>query len=49
VTRRLADVGREATEAIEAERARLSAWIGTTAVAPRFATPLAVELVAQHR
>jgi hypothetical protein len=49
VTRLLDDVGREATAAIEDERARLGAWIGATAVAPRFATPLAQELVAEHR
>ena len=49
VTRLLEDVGHESVGAVEAERARLSAWIGTTAVAPRFATPLAVELIKQHR
>ena len=49
VTRLLDDVGREATAAVEDERARLSAWIGATAVAPRFATPLAQELLAEHR
>jgi hypothetical protein len=49
VTRHLEDVGRGASDAIEAERARLTAWLGSAAVVPRFATPLAKELVAAAR
>jgi hypothetical protein len=49
VTRLLEDVGREASDAIETERARLTAWLGSVAVVPRFATPLAQELVAAAR
>ncbi|MFC8669168.1 winged helix DNA-binding domain-containing protein [Streptomyces sp. NPDC057199] len=37
-------VGREAREAIEAETARLHAWVGSTRVTPRFRTPLEREL-----
>ncbi|QQM43806.1 winged helix DNA-binding domain-containing protein [Streptomyces liliifuscus] len=37
-------VGREAREAIEAEAARLHAWVGPTRVTPRFRTPLEREL-----
>jgi hypothetical protein len=46
-TRLLEDAGREASDAIEAERARLTAWLAGTGVVPRFATPLAKELVAE--
>lgn len=37
-------VGREAREAIEAETARLHAWVGPTRATPRFRTPLEREL-----
>jgi hypothetical protein len=46
VTRLLDDIGREARDAVSAEAARLTEWLRSTAVAPRFATPLARELVA---
>lgn len=36
----LEDVGREATEAIEAEAAALTAWLGGVRVQPRFPSPL---------
>ncbi|MEA2356425.1 MAG: hypothetical protein QOD61_2554 [Solirubrobacteraceae bacterium] len=36
----LEDVGREATEAIEAEAAALAAWVGPVRLTPRFRTPL---------
>jgi hypothetical protein len=36
----LEDVGREATEAIAAEAARLQSWLGDVRVTPRFPTPL---------
>jgi Winged helix DNA-binding domain len=42
--RLLEDVGADAEAAIEAEAARLGAWLGETKVLPRFATPLAREL-----
>jgi Winged helix DNA-binding domain len=42
--RLLEDVGADAKAAIEAEAARLGAWLGETKVLPRFATPLAREL-----
>ena len=48
VTRLLDDIGHEAGDAVSAEAARLTAWLRSTAVAPRFATPLARELVASH-
>ncbi|MFI9721431.1 winged helix DNA-binding domain-containing protein [Streptomyces sp. NPDC052396] len=41
----LADVGREATVAIEDEARRLASWLGTVRVTPRFRTPLERELV----
>jgi DNA glycosylase AlkZ-like len=44
--RLLEDVGADAVAAIEAEAARLGAWLGETKVLPRFATPLARELSA---
>ena len=47
VTRLLEDPGGEASAAIEAERGRLTDWLAGTGVVPRFATPLAKELVTQ--
>jgi hypothetical protein len=44
VFRLLEDVGRPATEAIEAEADRLAAWLGDVRVTPRFRTPLEREL-----
>jgi hypothetical protein len=46
VYRLLEDVGADAAAGVEAEAARLSAWLGEMRVIPRFATPLARELVA---
>jgi hypothetical protein len=46
VFRLLEDVGAEAARAVEAEAERLQAWLGETKVTPRFATPLAKELLA---
>ena len=46
VTRLLDDIGSEAVHAVSAEAARLTEWLRSTRVAPRFATPLARELVA---
>jgi len=43
--RLLEDVGADAVRAIEAEAERLQSWLGETKVTPRFATPLAKELV----
>ena len=43
--RLLEDVGADAVRAIEAEAERLQSWLGDTKVVPRFATPLAKELV----
>ncbi|MFJ8882232.1 winged helix DNA-binding domain-containing protein [Streptomyces sp. NPDC102402] len=40
VWRLLSDVGRDASHLIEAEAARLSAWVGATRITPRFRTPL---------
>ncbi|MET9433666.1 winged helix DNA-binding domain-containing protein [Streptomyces sp. NPDC006551] len=40
------DVGEEARAAIEAEAARLAAWVGDVRVTPRFRTPLERELAA---
>ena len=48
VIRLLDDIGREATVAVGDEAARLTEWLRATAVAPRFATPLARELVASR-
>jgi hypothetical protein len=45
VFRLLEDVGADAVRAIEAEAERLQSWLGETKVVPRFATPLAKELV----
>ncbi|MFH8789847.1 winged helix DNA-binding domain-containing protein [Streptomyces roseoverticillatus] len=44
--RLLTDAGAEAEEAIAAEAARLSAWLGAVRVTPRFRTPLERELAA---
>jgi len=46
VVRLLDDVGRERGAAIEAEAARLTAWLGDVRVTPRFPTPLQRELAA---
>lgn len=46
VFRLLDDVGRDAGAAIEAEAARLTAWLGDMRVTPRFPTPLQKELAA---
>ncbi|MEU8704072.1 winged helix DNA-binding domain-containing protein [Streptomyces sp. NPDC048565] len=46
VWRLLSDVGREASQRIEAEAGRLSAWTGDARVTPRFRTPLERELTA---
>ena len=46
VLRLLEDVGADATAAIEAEAARLAAWLGPVRITPRFRTPLERELVA---
>jgi hypothetical protein len=43
--RLLDDVGADGIRAIEAEAEALGAWLGETKVTPRFATPLAKELV----
>jgi len=44
VFRLLEDPGREARDAIEAEAARLTVWLGDVRVTPRFPTPLQREL-----
>jgi hypothetical protein len=49
VTRLLGDIGAEAARAVAAEAARLTGWLQSTHVVPRFATPLARELVAGAR
>jgi len=46
VLRLLEDVGTDAAEAIEAEAARLTAWLTPLRVTPRFRTPLERELIA---
>jgi hypothetical protein len=43
--RLLEDVGADAVRAIESEAELLQSWLGATRVTPRFATPLAKELV----
>jgi hypothetical protein len=43
--RLLEDVGEDAVAAVEAEAERLTGWLGEPKVIPRFATPLASELV----
>jgi hypothetical protein len=45
VTKLLEDVGREASLAVDAEAARLTAWLQAARVVPRFPTPLHRELV----
>ena len=45
VMKLLEDVGRDATSAIEAEAARLTAWLRGVSSMPRFPTPLYKELV----
>ncbi len=45
VWRPLVDVGREATDAVDAAAARLGPWLGDVRVVPRFRTPLEKELV----
>jgi hypothetical protein len=47
VTRLLEDIGREVNDAVAGEAARLTEWLQRTDVVPRFATPLARELVAE--
>jgi hypothetical protein len=42
----LEDVGSAAADAVEAEAARLTAWLGAVRVTPRFPTPLQRELMA---
>ena len=44
VHRLLEDVGREAGEAVEAEAARLTEWLGDVRITPRFPAPLQMEL-----
>jgi hypothetical protein len=44
VTRLLEDVGHEGSRAVDAEAARLTAWLRSTRVYPRFPTPLDREL-----
>jgi hypothetical protein len=46
VLRLLEDVGTDATVAVEAEAARLTAWLTPLRVTPRFRTPLERELIA---
>jgi Winged helix DNA-binding domain len=46
VLRLLEDVGADAATAIETEAARLTAWLGSVRVTPRFRTPLERELIA---
>jgi hypothetical protein len=46
VLRLLEDVGADATAAIEAEAARLTAWLTPLRVTPRFRTPLERQLIA---
>lgn len=45
VTKLLEDVGRQTSLAVDAEAARLTAWLRTVRVIPRFPTPLYKELV----
>ena len=46
VFRLLDDIGRQAADAVSAEAARLTKWLGDVRVTPRFPTPLQKELVA---
>jgi hypothetical protein len=45
VTKLLEDVGRAASLAVDAEAARLAAWLGAVPAVPRFPTPLSKELL----
>ncbi len=45
VTRLLEDVGRRASLAVDAEAARLTAWLRGVPPVPRFPTPLSKELI----
>jgi hypothetical protein len=45
VTKLLEDVGRKASQSVEAEAARLTEWLQAARVVPRFPTPLHKELV----
>jgi hypothetical protein len=45
VTKLLEDVGREASQAVDAEADRLTEWLRAARVVPRFPTPLQKELV----
>ena len=49
VTKLLEDVGREVLSAVEAEVARLTEWLRSTRVSPRFPTPLDRELAQAAR
>jgi hypothetical protein len=49
VTRLLEDVGREVEAAVDGQAARLTAWLGSTRVYPRFTTPLERELAQTAR
>jgi hypothetical protein len=46
VTKLLEDVGREASQSVDAEAERLAEWLQAARVVPRFPTPLQKELVA---
>ncbi|MFJ9061452.1 winged helix DNA-binding domain-containing protein [Streptomyces sp. NPDC102409] len=46
VWRLLSDVGRDVSQLVETEAARLSAWVGAARITPRFRTPLERELTA---
>jgi hypothetical protein len=45
VTKLLEDVGRAASRAVDAEAARLTAWLATATPLARFPTPLYKELI----
>ena len=45
VTKLLEDIGREASQAVDAEAGRLTDWLQAARVIPRFPTPLHKELV----
>jgi hypothetical protein len=47
LTRLLEDIGSDASAAVSGEAERLTAWLQTTQVVPRFATPLARQLVSE--
>jgi hypothetical protein len=46
VWRALTDIGAEGRSAVDAEAARLAAWLGDTRVTPAYRTPLERELAA---